>query len=250
MPSPILNFFASDEINLGSNERFLPRDLDLERRIIKFKTELTGLSPGEVEKFFRQQGAESDEGKAVRFMSEYLLEQFFGKAFGKKLLDEVRYVEGAVGVPHNLKGMSYEFSNSGRTIIFYDENHRRITDISRLVRVRRGSRVEYIVCDPKVNRDPHIAGVVPRFKAAKAIAGPGFWINYLVVLSHDGFGTHASPNSRIYRKNPQYTSNIGAYLSLYPNSLLLIYSSDTQAIERYGREIMSGILRAKPIQIQ
>lgn len=236
----LLNSSLSDDVNLGNSEQFIPKDPDLEDRIIRFKTRFKEVDPDEIDAFFKSYDhLQKVEGKSTRAAAEFFLERFFEERRGN--FDYLGYIEGQPGSTRETSNYIYEFIDNGRGIRVYNSDRSQVvTEISRLVEIRKGEEKQIVLCDTRANRSTKTK-FKTRIKTAKELIGGGCTLSYMFIYASDVFNKAVSPNKRRYTSNPEFKSDIEEYLRKSYSNLLLVYSTTTFHIDEIGKKVLARI---------
>ena len=239
----LLNSDISDDFSLGASEKYIPEDIELKNRIIRFKTpSIREIDPIEMEDFFKNYDTLAGvQGKSTKAAAEFYLEKFFKGVQERKCFDEVRYIEDNPGNFQERTNFLYEFFDNGRSIRVYDKMSPRktITEISRLVEIKRGNKKHVILCDPTANRNPKT-----KFKnkigPVKEMLEGGYTFSCMLVYASDMFKKYLLPyNQHVY--DPAYPSYIEKYLSFNDTNMILVYSTATPHLKIIGENVLNRI---------
>jgi len=239
----LLNSYVSDDFSLGYSEKYIPEDEDFKKRIIRFKTPSEKeINPIEIENFFRSYDhLDKIRGKSTRAMSEFYLEKFFEKIKNEWDFDDVKYIEGMPGSSQEKTNFLYKFFDNGRSIRVYDINKEHpVTEISRLVEIRKDETRHAIICIPSANRNP-IIEPGKKIKAVKELLGRGYILSCMCTYSIDIFNKYISPKRKQFNFDPKHPSFIEKYLAFNQANLLLVYSATTPHLKRIGENVLERL---------
>jgi len=236
----LLNSQLSDEFCIGPNERLISPDL--EERIIRFRTSIREVNYAEIESFFRAyEHLENVQGKSLWAVAEFFLEKFFERVRKTGRFDYVRYIEDSPKAIRKTDNFICQFADNGRSIKVSEKDSRRdVTQISRLVEIKRGRERQIILCDPRVNRNPQ-KSFGSRIKVVRELLGRGYTLSYMIVYANEMFQKALSPRSRLYKTNPMYKSDVAEYLRQSPTNLFLVYSATAPTFTEFGQTVLDRI---------
>jgi len=239
MHRPLLNSSVSVDFNIGPCERLIPHDL--ENRIIRYETAFDMSDLPQIEEFFRTYDQIREvEGKATKAVAEYFLESFFGQVQAKGWVD-VSYFGGEPGETISVNGLFYEFVDNGKAFrVFRNETKdQAITEVSRLVEVRRGKRKQAVICDARTTKNP--AADKNKIMAVRNLLGKETEICYLGACSINTFQKYVRSKVTRGRFEKSPRSRITTYLSSNPLNLALVYSATSEGLNTLGSAVLERL---------
>lgn len=227
----LLTSKVSDDFSLGKAEQLIPGGL--ENRVIRYHTNLISVDLEELKAFFKSYDhLVNVEGKSTRAVAEFFLDQFLRKLGQSRNFDNLTVYEGDPEQPVVRGGYRFEFIDKGKAMRVYDNyTGRHLTEIARLVEIRRGEERQVIICDPRVGRSPK-KKFSRRIRAAKVFLEgvDEYTLSYMLVYSLDIFNRAASFN------------DVSKFLKYNKNNLCLVYSAPVQALTGLGQYVLELIL--------
>ena len=268
MAGVLLDSSFSDNFSLGEEEKLIPKSL--EGRIIKYKiresyTNGSDRAVEEIVGFFHKHAntgftnIKEAQSKHLGILARFFLDQFFGKisqrgisvAYFEKEPDYLLHEEGCPYI--------YHFVDDGRTIYAHREEKKkeeeikdgeekesvnRLTEIPRLVEIRKGSLRQLVICDPKPSRaqelkyNKKIESIQPLL-----VGKDDYLLSYMVVNTSDVFRESLSRKKVIYFLNHR-PANLPANINpanLHPVNLYLVYSITSVELKSLSDYILKKI---------
>lgn len=234
MHKPLLDSSVSVPFSLGSCEQFMPHEPDLEGRIIRFRTNTDQVDFSNFRDFLNGYDHLADvEKKQTHAVAEFFLERFFEQLASRALFD-VCYVESPHGTIYNKGKYCYEFVDHGRTIkVYTPDKSQVVTEISRLVEIKKGGARQYVLCDPHITSS-YGTRLSRKIDAAKDLIGRDVTLSYMLAYLSDIFKRELSLAAR--EKGKSHSSqNVVNYLKFSSTNLVLVYSGTTLFFKELGQ---------------
>ena len=111
--------------------------------------------------------------------------------------------------------------------------------------IKRGRERQIILCDPRASRNPQ-KRFGSRIRVVKELLGGGYTLSYMIIYANDTFQKALLPNSRLYKTNPMYKSDVAEYLRQSSTNLFLVYSATTSTLTKFGQTVLARIKSASP----
>jgi len=243
--SLLLTSEFSDDFSLGNAENFISKHGDLEKRIIRYKVENNDFKYHDIEQFIKNYNySQLNQVDINRIIVEFLLERFFERMTEKGNF-EAHYIEGYPGETFAKGFYLYEFVNSGRNIrVYTSDKTKPITEFSRIVKLKKGEKEQFIICDPKSNaRINSIEWTIiylNKIHSAQNLAE--HYVSYMQFFPEDVFRKIISPMT-IYHRGKSYSSRLEFIMSKekYVYNFSVVYSLSTSNIERLKNKIVKRL---------